>query len=116
MKTNIIDLGDKKIVEIISNEVIIKNIQDALDLMANSPSDHIILHDYNFEKNFFDLSTKQLGEILQKFTNYFVKLAIIGDFNKYPSKILKDFIYESNKNKDYLFVSSIEEIKTIWRE
>ena len=114
MNVRIIDLGEKKLAEIVSSEIIIKNIQDALDLMTNSPSDYIVLHDYNFEKNFFDLSTRIAGEILQKFTNYFVKIAIIGDFSKYSSKALKDFIYESNKNKNYLFVNSMEEVKKIW--
>jgi hypothetical protein len=114
METKIIDLGDKKLAEFLSTEVIIKNVQDALDLMANSPTNYIVLHERNFEKNFFDLSTRIAGEILQKFTNYHVKLAIIGDFSKYKSKSLKAFIYESNKNKEYLFVDSIEEVKKIW--
>ena len=115
METKIIDLGNKKLVEIISKDIIIKNIQDALDLMANAPSDYIIIHDYNLEPDFFDLSTRLAGEILQKFTNYQVKLAIIGDFSKYKSKTLKDFIYESNKNKEYLFVNSLEEVKKMWK-
>ncbi len=44
--------------------------------------------------DFFDLSTRLAGEILQKFINYHVKIAIIGDFSIYTSKSLKDFIYE----------------------
>lgn len=100
--------------EIVAEEVVIRNVQDALDLMASASSDHLILHEYNFERDFFDLSTRIAGEILQKFTNYRVKLAIIGDFTKFKSKSLKDFIYESNKRGDYLFVGSIEEVKKIW--
>jgi len=34
-----------------------------------------------------------------------VKIAIIGDFSVYPSKSLKDFIYECNKGKDVFFLS-----------
>jgi hypothetical protein len=33
-------------------------------------------------------------------------LAIVGDFSKYASKSLKDFIYESNKGKQINFVAS----------
>jgi len=114
MRTKPIVIGKITAVEVISNEVIVRSEQDALDLMATVSSDRIILHEHNFEKDFFDLSTRIAGEVLQKFTNYHVKLAIIGDFRKFPSKSLKDFIYESNKNGQYLFVDSIEEVIKIW--
>ena len=36
-------------------------------------------------------------------------LAIIGDFGKYESKSLNDFIFESNKGKQINFVTTIED-------
>ena len=57
-------------------------------------------------EDFFKLSTCFAGEILQKFINYHIKFAIIGDFSCYSSKPLKDFIYESNHGKDVFFVST----------
>ncbi|WP_083996437.1 DUF4180 domain-containing protein [Desulfosporosinus acididurans] len=54
-------------------------------------------------EDFFDLKTKLAGEILQKFVNYHVRIAIVGDFSGYKSKSLKDFIYESNNGKDVFF-------------
>jgi len=116
MKIKPIIIGNITANEIISEEVIVRNEQDALDIMSVISSDHIVLHEYNFENDFFDLSTKIAGGILQKFANYRIKLAIIGDFNKYPSKTLKDFIYESNKQGDYLFVLSMNEVMKIWKE
>ena len=59
--------------------------------------------------DFFILSTGLAGEILQKFTNYQVKMAIYGDFTGYTSKPLKDFIYESNKGSNFFFVATKEE-------
>ena len=44
------------------------------------------------------------GDILQKFINYQVKLAIVGDFSVYENQSLRDFIYESNKGKDIFFL------------
>ncbi len=35
---------------------------------------------------FFILSTRLAGGVLQKFVNYNVKLAIIGDYSRYTSK------------------------------
>lgn len=114
MKINPIAIGDIIANEIVSEDILINNADDALDIMASTSSDHLILHKHNFKKEFFDLSTRVAGDILQKFTNYRIKLAIIGDFGKFGSKSLKDFIYESNKNGDYLFVESVEEVKKIW--
>ncbi len=104
-----------EICEVTSKDVLISNTDDALDIMASASSDFIILHEYNFGKDFFDLSTKKLGDVLQKFSNYHVRLAIIGDFSKYKSESLKAFIYESNKQGDYLFVSSEEEVTSRWK-
>lgn len=59
-------------------------------------------------EDFFILSTRLAGEILQKFINYGIKFAIYGDFWGYTSKSLNDFIYESNNGKDFFFVESLE--------
>ena len=69
----------------------------------------IILNKDAVTPDFFVLSTKIAGEILQKFINYQFKFAIVGDFSGYTSKPLKDFIYESNKGRDIFFVSSEED-------
>jgi hypothetical protein len=97
-----------------SNQLVINSVQDALDLMANcgyQGADRIIVHERNLTPAFFDLKTGVAGEILQKFSNYNVFLAIVGDFAKYPSKSLRDFIYESNKRGRINFVSTEEEAK-----
>ena len=49
------------------------------------------------------------GEILQKFVNYQVKMAVYGDFSRYTSKPLRDFIYESNQGEHFWFVPTREE-------
>jgi hypothetical protein len=55
------------------------------------------------------LKTTLAGDILQKFSNYNVKLAIVGDFSIYTSQSLRDFIYESNKTGRIRFVNTIDE-------
>ena len=69
----------------------------------------IIINKAAICKEFFDLSTKIAGEILQKFINYRKRIAIIGDFSIYTSKSLKDFIYECNKGKNIFFTSDVEQ-------
>lgn len=110
MKINL--LHDNTIAHIILDSIVIANEQDAAELLMNcrwQGADSIMLSQHNLPVEFFDLSTKLAGNILQKFSTYNVRLAIVGDFSKYESKSLKDFIYESNKGRRVNFVSSVEE-------
>lgn len=102
------------IAEVISNELTIKDAQDALDVLANCSyqgADNIIWHEKNIAAAFFDLRTGLAGEVLQKFSNYRARLAIVGDFSKYESKALRDFIFESNRQGRISFVGSVIEAK-----
>ena len=47
--------------------------------------------------------------MLQKFVNYQMRLAIVGDFSHYTSKPLQDFIRESNQGRQVGFWSTEEE-------
>jgi hypothetical protein len=111
METNLIERNSVKIAEIISDKVEINNVQDALDLMVNISClkvRNIILYEKNLSSNFFELRTKLAGEILQKYVNYKMKLAIIGDFNKYNSNSLNAFIVECNQGKQIFFTADLE--------
>lgn len=46
---------------------------------------------------------------MQKYINYHGRIAVYGDYSRYTSKPLKDFIYESNQGKDIFFVATLEE-------
>lgn len=87
--------------------------QTALDLAMTAKYEtgatSLVLDKNEIAEDFFILSTGMAGEILQKFTNYHIKAAIYGDFSKYTSKPLKDFIYEANHGKDFFFAATKEE-------
>ncbi|MBE4948511.1 DUF4180 domain-containing protein [Chryseobacterium culicis] len=106
------EIGTIKIAEVTSDDMIIQSVQDGLDLMGNiyyQGFDKVVLYEKNITPEFFDLKTKIAGEILQKFSNYRIGLAIVGDFSKYESKSMKDFIFESNKTKHINFVNTLED-------
>ena len=112
MEINILKTNDISIAEVTGESILINETQDALDIMANSRyqgAGSIILYEINIIPEFFDLKTKIAGDILQKFSNYRMHLAIVGDFSKYKSKSMKDFILESNKTGRINFVMSREE-------
>lgn len=112
MKVETHTVKDIRIAEIVSDELVIKTTEDGLDLLGNlyyQGFDRIILPAKNITPEFFDLKNGMAGEILQKFSNYRVRLAIVGDFTPYSGKSLGDFIYESNKNRQINFVGSTSE-------
>lgn len=59
--------------------------------------------------DFFRLSTKLAGEVVQKFVNYRIRLAIIGDISPRlaESKALRDFVYEANNGQALWFVDDL---------
>lgn len=102
-----------KIAVISSDEICIANPQSALDLAMTAKyetgADRIVLPKQAVCEDFFILSTGMAGEILQKYINYQIKMAIYGDYSRYTSKPLKDFIYESNQGNDFYFVATKQE-------
>lgn len=118
MKIETIEKNNKLVAVVTASEPIITDPQSALDLAMTvkyeTGSTDIAISKEAIVDDFFVLSTRLAGEILQKFTNYGIRLAIFGDFSKYTSKPLKDFIYESNKGKSFYFqpdrTSAVEQL------
>ena len=99
------------IAELTDDNFLITQTQDILDLIGDLVSydcNRVIIHKRNLHSDFFNLKTGLAGDILQKFSNYKVKLAITGDFSGYQSKSLNDFIRESNKGNMIFFVDSLD--------
>ncbi|MCE3294567.1 MAG: hypothetical protein K0R65_281 [Crocinitomicaceae bacterium] len=99
------------IAEVRSDGPLISNAEDGLDLLGTlyfQGFDKIVLYTENICPEFFELKNGMAGEILQKFSNFRVRLAIVGDFQTIESKSLRDFIYESNQGKSVCFVESLE--------
>ncbi|WP_244554594.1 DUF4180 domain-containing protein [Pontibacter indicus] len=105
-------IDDIRIAEVVSADRVIHGVEDGIDLLGNiyyQDFDRVILHEQNITPDFFELKNGMAGEILQKFANYRVRLAIVGDFSKYNRQSVQDFIRESNKGRQVNFVSSLAE-------
>ena len=94
------------------NGVLIRDGASAMEVLATvryeTGCSSLILQKEQLDESFFRLSTGLAGEVLQKFVNYQMRLAIVGDFTAYTSKPLKDFIYESNQGRQVGFWPSEE--------
>lgn len=113
MQIKVIERNGVKCAAVTGSEKLITDAQSALDVLMSAKYEagtkNIVIDKKLVAEDFFILSTGLAGEILQKFINYGGRIAIYGDYSRYTSKPLKDFIYESNKGKDVFFASSEDE-------
>ena len=89
--------------------------QDASDLISEARSADAtiaVLPTARLDPAFFDLKTGIAGEMVQKFVNYGLKVAIVGDTSELAakSKALHDFIYESNRRGSVWFLTNQQEL------
>jgi hypothetical protein len=104
--------NNSKVAEVLPGSVNISSSEEILDLLVEAgyeDSIALILHSESLHEDFFDLKTGLAGEILQKFSNYRMKLSVIGDFSGFMSRSLQDFIRESNRTGIITFVGSLDE-------
>lgn len=112
MKIEIINIDEIQIAEIISDKIVIENIDDFMNIIRYSYSSdisNIIIFEKSISPDFFNLKNGLAGEIFQKCSNYQINMAIIGDFSKFNSKPLNDLIYECNKSGNIVFLENNEQ-------
>jgi hypothetical protein len=100
-----------RLAEVAADAPLIHSAADGADLLGNvyyGGFDGVILPARVLPPAFFDLKTGLAGEMLQKFSNYRVQLAIVGDFSAYPGRSLQDFMRESNQRGQVVFADSRE--------
>jgi hypothetical protein len=113
MNIDVIKENNVEIAVVNSKDILINDVQSSLDLLATvnyeTGCDRMVLNKSAIVEDFFDLKTKLAGDVLQKYINYKMKIAIVGDYSMYNSKSLNDFIYECNKGKDIFFLYNEKE-------
>lgn len=108
MNLNVIHVGKETVAEVGAEEPVVRTPQDALDLLATAQYRHeatcLLLREGHLTPAFFDLKTGLAGDILQKYTNYKMKLVVVGDFAGVTSRSLEAFILESNRGRQVAFM------------
>ena len=99
-----------KVTALRSWETPVSTPSDGMDLIASAwyetECTALVVPKEAISEDFFRLATGLAGEILQKFVNYGMRLAIVGDFSHYTSKPLQDFIRESNRGSQVFFLAT----------
>ena len=78
---------------------------DVLDLVGAGTL-RAVIHEQQINPQFFDLSTRFAGEVVQKCQNYGVRLAVVIEPEKPRSTHFQQFAQESNRQSRFVFVSS----------
>lgn len=102
--------NDLQIAELVSDEILIITADDGGQLLADlyyQGFDLVIVQSKQLNPSFFELKSGLAGEVLQKCSNWRMRLAIVGDFLALESKSLRDFVYESNKGRLVHFANSV---------
>lgn len=106
------EVNGVKVAEIIADGVVLSCAEDGMDIISECFSvdaQGIIMHEENLSPDFFELRTRLAGEVLQKFTQYHIRFAVVMDIARVESKSLRDFIRESNRGGNVIFASTAAE-------
>jgi|SRR5882757_2872674 len=92
------------------------SVQDAVAVIGEALGHEVslvVIPVSRFDPDFFKLRSGLAGEILQKFVNYRLRLAIIGDLSEFAVKSapFRDFIYEANQGNAVWFLANIGEVE-----
>ncbi|MFF0309828.1 DUF4180 domain-containing protein [Streptosporangium sp. NPDC004379] len=86
--------------------------QDALDLVGAAflGAQVVAVPASRLDERFFSLGTRFAGEVLQKFVNYRLRLAVIGDISRHlaSSSALRALVHESNLGDHVWFLPDLD--------
>jgi hypothetical protein len=114
--TQIVEIGNSRVLCFSSQGPILRTAVDANDFISeawSNEADFLAIPVERLGQDFLKLSTGVAGEVFQKFVNYGLGCAIVGDITQAldGSGALRDFVRETNKGKSIWFVSAFDEIQ-----
>ncbi|MEO3775475.1 DUF4180 domain-containing protein [Micromonospora sp. B11E3] len=90
----------------------VATVQDALDLIGAAflGAEVVAVPAGRLDDHFFELGTRFAGEVMQKFVNYRLRLAIIGDISRHlaVSPALRALVHESNRADHVWFLPDLD--------
>ncbi|WP_406278162.1 DUF4180 domain-containing protein [Embleya sp. NBC_00896] len=95
----------------------VREVRDALDLIGDAGfngAEWVVVPVSRLDEDFFRLRTGVAGEIMQKFANYRLRLAVVGDITAYTaaSGPLTDLVRECNRGRHVWFVPDLDTLTT----
>lgn len=112
MNYQIREIESKKYIELMSTTEPLSTENDALDLVAlcwEHETNALMIHYAGLSEDFFKLKTKLAGNMMQKFTNYAIKAAVIIPQDTIQKGRFKEMAMETNKGNHFRLYESKEE-------
>jgi hypothetical protein len=90
-----------------------RDVNDFISTAGEAKADWVAIPVARLSPAFLRLSAHLAGEVILKFVNYRVGLAIVGDISAEvaESGALRDFVYESTKGQAVWFVADVAELE-----
>jgi hypothetical protein len=109
------DLHGVRVLDCAADGPIVRSGSEANDLIGAAWSARATLAAVplaRLDPAFLDLRSGLAGEVIQKFVNYNLRLAVVGDVSAQvaASRALRDFVYESNRGRHVWFVADMAEL------
>ena len=116
MIDTVIELRGVRVLLCDANGAKLRSERDAIDIVGEALSQRcklVVVPVERLDDAFFSLKTRIAGEIIQKFVNYELRLAIIGDIARHveASTALRDFVFETNRGSQVWFLADHEELE-----
>ncbi len=100
----LVEVEDLKYIEVYSCTEPIKTEQDALELIAvcgECGTNLLMLHSEAVSEDFYTLRTGVAGKVLQKFVNYYIKLALVVPDERFNTGKFKEMVSEPNRGNHF---------------
>jgi Domain of unknown function (DUF4180) len=109
------ELHGVRVLECDPNEKQLRNYNEAVELIGKafeSRASLIVVPAECLDDDFFRLSTRIAGELIQKVVQYRQRLVIVGDISRHlaESSALRAFVLEANRGKEVWFLATREEL------
>jgi hypothetical protein len=115
MSDHVTERHGVRVLECAPDGASVDNDRDAVDLISlalEHKAKLVAIPVSRLHEDFFTLRSRIAGEIVQKFVQYRVPVAVVGDIGTHlaASSSLRAFVYEANLGKDIWFTNDITEL------
>lgn len=112
------ELSGIRIVELDAAGFLLDSEAAALDVMGETygtGADMVAIPVSRLAPEFLDLRSGMLGAVIQKFTNYQLRIAFLGDISEAiaASNALRDFVRETRRGSAIVFASDRAELAVL---
>jgi hypothetical protein len=113
--SELITIGNVRVLKLAYVGAALERASDAnllLEQAFSTDAEFLVIPVERLGPNFLKLSTGVAGEVFQKFVNYKLRCAIVGDIGEavMASRSLGDFVRETNNGNSIWFVADFEDL------